>query len=239
MPQGRLLKMKRALDSAPPKTVVSGRVKYFADEEVSDGYKHYESWLNNNLLSENPWKNVYRECIVASPCWMMRTAELRSIGGFSNLQYPEDYDLVFKWYQNSYSILAIDEVLLHWREHPERTSRNSENYTQETFFNLKVEKFVECEIDGNTLILWGTGTKAKLIARLLLAKSISFRWMDLHPQKYPHGILNQPIFDFREIERMQNIKLILAIYPPEEERLKLEYYLKVRELKAGMDYWYF
>src|SRR5690606_20054477 len=94
MPPDRLSIIGDALQNAPAKTVVTGLVKYFSQSEVSEGYQSYEKWINKNILSENPWRSVYRECIIASPCWMCRTEELKSTGGFKNLDYPEDYDLV-------------------------------------------------------------------------------------------------------------------------------------------------
>src|SRR5690606_16328255 len=119
---------------------------------------------------------------------------------------------------HGFAIKAINQTLLYWREHLTRTSRNSDNYAQEAFFKLKVKRFLENEITDQNLVLWGTGVKARITAQLLLEKSICFIWMDLHPEKYPKGILGQPILPFQEIENLDNVKLILAVYPPEKEK---------------------
>ncbi len=239
MPADRLLKMVEALKAASPKTVITGLVDYFSSTEVSQGYKTYQDWLNKNIQAENPWVSVYRECIIASPCWMLQTQELRDIGGFDSLEYPEDYDLVFRLFKNQFQIKALPEVLLKWREHPARTSRNSEDYAQESFFKLKVKRFLEFEKPFENLVLWGTGVKARLTAKLLLENSTPFTWMDLHPEKYTDGIFDQIILPFREIEEMEKVKLILAIYPAKKEKLKMENYLKSLSLKEVEAYWYF
>ena len=239
MPADRLSVMAETLRNAPPKTLVTGLVKYFSDSEVSEGYQLYERWINENILSQNPWAAVYRECIIASPCWMCKTEELKSIGGFENLNYPEDYDLVFQWYKHGFAIKAINQHLLYWREHPARTSRNSDNYEQEAFFKLKVTRFIENELTGENLVLWGTGVKGRLTAQLLLEKSIRFIWMDLNPEKYPNGISGQTILPFQETENLDKVKLILAVYPPEKEKLKMEKYLKKNGFSEGSNYWYF
>lgn len=239
MPLDRLSIMVEALQNAPPKTVVTGLVKYFSDREVSEGYQLYERWINENILSKNPWTAVYRECIIASPCWMCRTEELKAIGSFDNLEYPEDYDLVFHWYKNGFAVKALNQTLLHWREHPSRTSRNSDNYAQKAFFKLKVKRFVENELTDENLVLWGTGVKARLTAQLLLEKSIHFTWMDLHPEKYPNGIFDQTILSFKEIVNLKNAKLILAVYPLEKEKQKMENYLLEKGFEEGKNYWYF
>lgn len=238
MPFDRLSKMAKALDEALPNTVITGLVEYFSADKVSPGYKTYQDWINENIQTKNPWANVYRECIIASPCWMLRTAELKSIGGLSDLEYPEDYDLVFRLYKNNFTIKALPELLLHWREHSARTSRNSDDYAQENFFKLKVSRFLELE-ECENIILWGTGVKAKLTANLLLEKSISFQWMDLQPEKYPNGIMEQAILPFQGIEHIKDPKLILAVYPPRNEKDKMEKYLSTLGLREGINYWYF
>lgn len=239
MPPERISTMTSAFEDAPSKTVVTGLVEYFSNIEVSAGYKAYQNWLNQNIQSKNPWANVYRECIIASPCWMMRAEELKAAGGFDNLEYPEDYDLVFRLFKNQFQIKALPELLLKWREHPARTSRNSEDYAQDSFFKLKVKRFIEFENITENLVLWGTGIKARLTAKILLEESTSFIWMDLHPEKYPNGIFGQAILPFRKTEKMKNVKLILAVYPPKKEKVKMESYLGSLELIKGENYWYF
>ena len=121
-------------------------VKYFGEKPISEGYLKYENWINEINLTGKQWQQVYRECVIASPNWMVRKSDLDNIGGFNDLIYPEDYHLVFKWYQNRFDIHTIPEVTLYWREHPERTSRNSEYYAQKSFFNLKIHQFIKNDL---------------------------------------------------------------------------------------------
>ncbi len=238
MPAGRLQILAEALRNAPPKTVVTGKVKYFASTEISKGYLEYENWLNRIATANEFWKNLYRECVVASPNWMMLRKELLEIGGFQNLEYPEDYDLVFRWYQNGFKIKAVTDTTLLWREHERRTSRNSEHYSQPYFFKLKIKRFVESEYQKLPLVLWGTGTKARLVAKTLDEQGIPFTWMDLNPTKFPNGIYQHEIRDYQEIEKLGACKLLVAIYPPPSALTKLKNYLNQLTLTEGEDYWF-
>lgn len=239
MPKGRLELMVEALQNGPPKSIVTGLVQYFCANEVSPGYKQYENWLNNVNLQKEQWQHIYRECVVASPNWMMRTEELRAIGGFSGLQYPEDYDLVFRWYENQFTLKTIPQTTLLWREHPARTSRNSNNYSQQKFFQLKLKRFLELDYDpSKPLVLWGTGVKARLTAEIFNQKNIEFVWMDLHPEKYPDGISGQTIYGFKEIENFSSPQLLLAVYPPKKPLQMIIEYLDKTRLKPGLDYWF-
>jgi len=168
MPSGRLDQMMgRMLMASNQKTIVTGLVKYFSDEEVSQGYQNYELWLNTINSEGSQWDHVYRECVIASPNWIMKKDDLYRLGGFRNLVYPEDYDLVLKWYAHSFTIEIIPTTTLYWREHPARTSRNSDNYGQRKFFDLKLKAFIAHDLNDGELVLWGTATKGRLAASIL------------------------------------------------------------------------
>lgn len=238
MPDTRLELMTKAMQAQPRKTVVTGKVRYFSTEAVSEGYTSYQYWLNERIDKQDHWDWVYRECVIASPNWMCRKADLKEIGGFATLSYPEDYHLVLKWYEHGFGIHSLPETTLLWREHPERTSRNSEHYDQSHFFELKIAHFLASKLEEKKLLLWGTGTKARLSAVLLSKHQQAFEWMDLQPEKFPEGIQGYEISHFKNIERMTNFKLLIAVYPPEKERIKLDKYLNSLDLKMGQDFWY-
>lgn len=224
MPPLRLQMMTDQLETAPKNTVVTGLVSYFSDEAVSEGYKNYESWLNEVNLKEQQWPNVYRECVIASPNWMMRTNELRSIGGFADLIYPEDYDLVFKWYQHKFSISSIEQVTLLWREHSLRTSRNSKYYQQKAFFRLKLKKFVELDYHQGPLVIWGNNVKSKLTARILDKLGIAF--------------ILQDITEYKMISKLVSPQLLIAVYPDVQQRNEITSYLYSISMKEGLHWWW-
>lgn len=224
MHERRLEMMAQSLNQSSEKTVITGLVRYFSDEPVSEGYLKYESWLNAINLSGTQWQNIYRECVIASPNWMMRKEELVTLGGIDSLGYPEDYHLTLLLYQNEFQIKCIPEVTLLWREHPERTSRNSINYDQAHFFALKIKTFLEFEWNGATIIIWGKNTKQKLTSALLTKHKIDFEVLDFE--------------QYQSIEDFQESQLLVAIYPEEHQREALEQYLEKIYRKQGEDWWY-
>lgn len=238
MPDTRLELMAKAIQAQPHKTVVTGKVQYFGAEPLSEGYVNYQNWLNERVHKQDHWDWVYRECVIASPNWMCRKADLKEIGGSATLSYPEDYHLVLKWYEHGFSIHSLSETTLLWREHPGRTSRNSEHYDQSHFFKLKIKHFVRHSLGKARLVLWGVGNKGRLTAEQLDRQGQVFDWMDLSPEKYPEGTQGHSLTHFQEVEAMTDFRLLIAVYPPEQERIKLEKYLNVLDLKMGRDFWY-
>ena len=234
MPKDRLKLMMEAMHSAAQKTVVTGKVKYFSESEVSDGYLDYQNWLNDRIDQQDHWQWIYRECVIASPNWMVRKEDLN----LSNLEYPEDYDLVFDWYARGFKIETLAATTLLWHEHPARTSRNSENYQQEAFFKLKLKHFLSLDYTEKPLVLWGTGVKGKLAASILLANNIDFIWMDLKTGTQTVNDNHLPIHKFTKIEQMSEFQLLIAVYPSEEEMQSLTNYLTSLKLTHGKHYWF-
>ena len=241
LPKERLAQMLAALQKAARKTIISGPVRYFsASGTVSPGYRRYEAWLNTNLRRPQPWQQVYRECLLASPNWLLRRRELAQAGGFRGLQYPEDYDLLFRWYRLGFKLQSLEEVSLYWREHPERTSRHSPHYQQGSFFRLKVTRFTQLDRNPQkVLYLLGAGQKGKWAARVLKARGVAFQWLDRHPYQASGAhrkVQDRTLLPVDALEAGGQI--LVAVYPPRAQRAALNAFLEEKGYREGFDYWY-
>ncbi|MEO1487644.1 MAG: glycosyltransferase family 2 protein, partial [Bacteroidota bacterium] len=124
-----------------------GQVKYFSHRGISDGYRKYETWLNEMTAKGTNYQEIYKECVVPSPCWMTHRSDFEKCGGFSHNRYPEDYDLTFRFYQYGLKVIPCDQVLLRWRDYDSRTSRTSEHYAQNYFLDIKMHYFLKLHFD--------------------------------------------------------------------------------------------
>ena len=106
MPSNKLELLYNAV-KGKRKTVSTGKVQYISDRKVSEGYRRYEKWLNQVVEEEAFERDIYRECVVASPNWMVHRSCFEKDFAFSDLTYPEDYDMVFNWYQHGYKFEAV------------------------------------------------------------------------------------------------------------------------------------
>ena len=203
MPANKLELMVRALEKAPPKSIVTGKVKYFSNQPVSEGYQKYEQWLNERIDKVDHWEWVYRECVIASPNWMVRLDDMYEFGCFDGLIYPEDYHLVLNWFKQGFRIVSLPETTLLWREHPQRTSRNSDHYDQKHFFKLKILHYIYHQREDKPFILWGAGHKGRLASRLLDKYGMPFHWMDLLREGQEKTVDDHVITHFTNIEHYQ------------------------------------
>lgn len=100
-----------------------GLVKYFSSNGINDGYAKYETWLNNLTKKGNNFSEIYKECVIPSPCWMVHREDLIACSAFEPTNYPEDYDLTFRFFKQGFKCIPCDTVLHEWRDYSTRTSR--------------------------------------------------------------------------------------------------------------------
>ncbi len=195
-----------------------GLVEYFNEQGLGEGYRKYADWLNNLTREKLNFSEIYRECVVPSPCWMTSRENLDLCGSFDSPLYPEDYDLAFRFKKAKLKIVPVDQVIHYWRDHPSRTSRNDENYSDNQFSNLKITHFLDQEYDTDkNLILWGAGKRAKKLAKLLVSRAIPFEWLTNNESKQGQQIYG---ISLKSENRMKDIvagQVIIAISSPDEE----------------------
>ncbi|MCB9185500.1 MAG: glycosyltransferase family 2 protein [Flavobacteriales bacterium] len=212
MAPDKLKILKRNLKSSGKDHIAVGKVKYFADGTLGDGYQRYETWLNGLTGTGANYSDIYKECVIPSPCWMVYREDLERCEAFRPNTYPEDYDLCFRFYRENLKVIPCNQVLHYWRDHPTRSSRNDENYADNRFLELKVKWFLKLDHDPQkTLILWGAGAKGKAIAKLLIEKNIEFVWICNNPNKIGKHVYGKEMLPTDAITQAGDAQVIVAV----------------------------
>jgi glycosyltransferase involved in cell wall biosynthesis len=230
MPVDKLARMVELLKAQGQKSVVTGLVKYFPEQQISKGYQQYERWLNTVQQEQTHYREIYRECMVASANWMMYLETFLSIGGFDGLAYPEDYAMTFRWFDHHLSIVSLPIVTHLWRDHPARTSKISSDYAQEAFFELKIKHFVKTHDLSRSLVVWGNNKKSKITTKLLSDFGYTFHQMVLED--------NTGLDHYREVEKLKRPLVLITVYPDQKHKEQINNYLAKINLAEGKDYWY-
>lgn len=225
--------------SSDPGTVSTGLVEYFTDGDLGDGFARYQDWLNGLGESGGHYDEIYRECSIPSPCWMMRRSDLGNIGAFDLSTYPEDYDLCFRMYQYGMKVKVVKKVLHQWRDHGLRASRNDPHYADQFFLPLKLQYFLNLDLDtGRQLVLWGAGKKGKRMATMLVDQQIPFQWVTNNVKKTGHVIHGVELKALPEAPRPERLQFVVLVAAPEEQ-LEITRFLEERKFKKGRDYFFF
>ncbi|WP_147677996.1 glycosyltransferase family 2 protein [Algibacter pacificus] len=219
--------------------VAVGLVKYFSEEGIKDGFKNYEIWLNGLTEKGHNFSEIYKECVIPSPCWMVYRSDLIACGAFNPNRYPEDYDLAFRFYKQGFTCIPCNEVLHNWRDYQTRASRTHVHYAENHFIDIKLKYFLELDYNPNkTLVIWGAGKKGKTIAKKLIEKQLKFEWICDNPNKIGRDIYGVILKPFSYLKTVGNAQSIITVANKTEQKDILKY-MKALHLKPMADYVFF
>jgi len=216
-----------------------GQVNYFSENGIGDGYRNYEIWLNKLTQTGSNYDEIYKECVIPSPCWMVYREDLIACGAFDLNRYPEDYDLAFRFYKQQLKCIPCDRNLHHWRDYAVRTSRTHEHYAENHFIELKLHYFLELNyIKEKSLTIWGAGNKGKVLAKGLINKGIPFHWICNNPNKIGRDIYGQVLKPFEFLKDIKHPQSIITVANANSQAY-IKSYLKKQEMKPMTDYFFF
>ena len=219
--------------------VAVGQVKYFSHRGISNGYARYEAWLNELTKLGSNYSEIYKECVIPSPCWMVFKDDLQRCGAFEPNRYPEDYDLTFRFYENGLTCIPCNTILHYWRDYDTRTSRTSEHYAANYFLDIKLHYFLKLDHDPQRpLVIWGAGSKGKTIAKKLLEKEIGFKWICDNPKKINKDIYGKKLEHYRILDHLHTAQNIITVANETEQRY-INRFFATRHKIPMKDYFFF
>lgn len=219
--------------------IAIGLVHYFSEKGIKSGYKSYEVWLNALTKTGTNFTEIYKECVIPSPCWMVYREDFIAAEAFKPNRYPEDYDLAFRFYKQGLKCISCNTVLHDWRDYNTRTSRTHVHYAENHFIDLKLYYFLELDYNTNkTLVVWGAGNKGKKIAKTLIEKGVDFEWICDNPKKIGRDIYGNILQPFSFLEQLENSQSIITVANKTAQQ-EIKAYLKNLNLKHIEDYVFF
>ncbi|MFT0715747.1 glycosyltransferase [Flagellimonas lutimaris] len=239
MRPNRLEVMVNSLHKTGPGYIAVGQVKYFSHRGISNGYERYEEWLNGLTSTGNNFDEIYKECVIPSPCWMVHREDFEKCEGFKPQRYPEDYDLTFRFYEQGFKIIPCDPVLHMWRDYDTRTSRTHEHYAQNYFLDIKLHYFLKLNHDlTRPLVVWGAGFKGKKIAKGLKKQGLEFVWLCDNPKKIGKSIYGKELVHFEALQNLDNPQSIITV-ANENAQKEIRRYFSELEQSPMQDYFFF
>ncbi|QCX00127.1 glycosyltransferase family 2 protein [Aggregatimonas sangjinii] len=239
MPPNKLQYMSAALLANGRGHIAIGQVQYFSESGISNGYQRYQDWLNKLTQGGVNYTEIYKECVIPSPCWMTYREDLDACGAFEPHRYPEDYDLAFRFYERGLKCIPCTELLHYWRDYDTRTSRTSEHYAQNYFLDIKLHYFLKLEYDiGRPLTVWGAGNKGKTIAKGLISKNIDFYWLCDNPNKIGKVIYDTEMMSYTVLKNLENPQSIVTVANDEAQAMIRNFFSGLQQTHAK-DYFFF
>ena len=239
MTENKLEIMVNLLQEKGKDHIAIGLVKYFSDQGIGDGFYKYEQWLNKLTTKGSNFSEIYKECVVPSPCWMAYKSDLDKCEAFNPDRYPEDYDLTFRFYKYGLKCIPCNDVLHYWRDYSTRTSRTHEHYAQNHFSNIKLHYFLELDYDASRpLVIWGAGFKGKTTAKTLTSKNIPFYWICDNPKKINKNIYGTNLKSFEFLATLKKPQSIITVANAQAQ-IEIKNFLDSNKMIPMIDYFFF
>lgn len=155
----------------PSLDVLGSRVAVLGDPgRPNPGMRAYLAWQNQLLDHATISRDLLVESPLVHPSVMLRSAALRALGGYRETGGPEDYDLWLRGHAAGWRFAKRPEMLLLWRDRPDRLTRVDPRYAPARFRAMKLQALLRGPLAGERpVVLWGAGPIGKGWARALSA----------------------------------------------------------------------
>lgn len=179
-----------------PDTSVCGcLVRSFPRSSIRAGFLRYEVWLNSLTTHEQIARDIFIESPIAHPSVLMRADELRDLGGYRDMGWPEDYDLWLRFFMAGKRFGKVAQTLLFWRESSGRLTFTDSRYSLESFVRAKAHFLaILLRAKGRPLIVWGAGMMGRRLTKHLVREGIQpIAVVDIDPRKIGRTLRGAPI----------------------------------------------
>lgn len=182
-----------ALREDPQLALVGCQVESFREGGLLGGYEIYSEWVNQLLSHEAMRRECFVECPVPHPTWMFRGDRVRALGGYRDVDWPEDLDLLYRLLDAGERLGKLSLPLHRWRDHDTRLSRTDPRYSREAFARAKAH-YVGRLFPLRAAVIWGAGRTGKRFSRLLAAEGIrTHAFIDIRPDRQGNAWHQIPI----------------------------------------------
>jgi glycosyltransferase involved in cell wall biosynthesis len=238
----RLEKQVLLLEQQPDISVVGSLVETFPREDVREGLRIYEEWLNQLVSHEDISREIFIESPIANPSAMVRRREILELGSYCDHGWPEDYDLWLRYFVAGRRFAKVPEVLLSWREHPQRVTHTDSRYSVENFLRAKAFYLIQGPLRENRdLIVWGAGkTGRRLSKHLIRGGHTPQAFVDIAAAKIGKSLRGVPIIGVSELPalwRQLECPVLLAAVASRGARALIRAELARLQLVEARDFW--
>lgn len=156
------LEKQLALMEAQPEIAICGTQVIMVGDSIACGRRRYETWINNLVSHEDMIRELFVECPIPHPTFLIRRQAFDIIGGYQENGWAEDYDICMRMFAAAFRFGKVAEPLLEWTESSNRLSMVDARYRHAQFRKLKRHYLFQTYLAGNRpFFQWGAGEIGK------------------------------------------------------------------------------
>jgi len=197
----RLERQTAYLAAQPGIGMVACGVRHFPRPQLRGGMAAYEAWQNGLLDHASILRDLYVESPFAHPSVIFRREVVEHVRGYRQRAWAEDYDLWLRLAHCGVRFARLPEVLLFWRDRPDRLTRTAGYCSLAAFRACKAHHLRQGFLrDVSKVSLWGAGTEGKAWRQALMAEGVRVgRWLEVDQRKIGQRIHGAPVVAIDEL----------------------------------------
>ena len=230
--------------------IAASRIKIFGKNNIDEGNRIYQEWLNKLIEPEDIGREIFIESPLPHPSVMFRREIFEKLGGYRNPPWPEDYDMWLRAHEAGIKMGKPEDILLHWREHENRLTRTSSRYSNDAFLQAKGYYLSQSILRNRSAVIWGAGTTGILMHDILAQHNVHVEgFIDVNPRLIGGTKRGLPVFSFMELgsdkkqvspaadkNQFKTNSLILGAVASRGAREKIRTFLSDRGYFEGTDF---
>jgi glycosyltransferase involved in cell wall biosynthesis len=197
----------------PEASVHAVQVRYVPRQRLQQGLLAYESWINSLTRHEQIVRDMFVECPMPHPTLTCRRDNLISLGGYRDMGWPEDYDLVLRFWLSGSVFSKAPVVRYFWRDTAKRLSRTHGRYSLERFMRAKIAFLLRSYLSKKReAVVGGAGPVGKAFARMLTEEGVKVKaFLEVNPAKIGKRIYGIDVVAVREATAFRGTMILQAV----------------------------
>ncbi len=161
------LRLQEDLLAREPALGAAGSLVRCFPGPLTPGLARLEQWLDQQVSAQQCRDARFIESPLVHPSATFRREALEAVGGWQDHGWAEDWDLFLRLIEHGFELAKVPEVLLWWRDSPERLTRTGAVYRAEQMVRLRAHYLARGPLRDRPFDIWGAGPTGKRLARAL------------------------------------------------------------------------
>lgn len=188
---------------------VACRARVVPKHRARPGLRAYLAWQNACMTAEEHAREIFVEQPLLHPATTFRASVLAAVGGWRDVDGPEDYDLFLRIAAARIDVEKRPAVHHSWRQH----SATSTRFDRDALARMKARALIErFALAGSDVVIAGAGKEGARIARALAHHGVRpHAFVDVAPKRIGrlrHGV---PVLDARELPGLRTREMCFVV----------------------------
>lgn len=242
----RLASQLAHLKGHPEVQLCATRVRFIdkdcSQRGVAQGNRRYARWLNRLTTPAPLALACHAENPMPHPTLMAHRRVWNTLGGYRELDGPEDHDLMLRAMLQGIGMGKPEAVLQDWREHDDRLTRTDSRYRRQAFVNRSAWAIVQpggALGAANARGVWiaGTGKHARFWHDALITQGVDvYGFVDMASRGQGRHKRSRPIISYEQLALERNTALLISAVTQPDARTAITTFCTMQGWTEGLDF---